>query len=94
MPSWTTEQLSEKIRDLTNEDFHCYMEFGCGIRRFNKFISKEYRKDEQTDCYEKTYALRSGVCDGEDMDLFELQEWFDRNREWINNLKETVEENI
>jgi hypothetical protein len=32
------------------------------------------------------------VCDGEDMDLFELQEWFDRNREWINNLKETVEE--
>lgn len=47
--------------------------------------------DLATGIFYKTFVLSCGSHDGEHIDLFELQEWFDKNREWINSLKEEVQ---
>ncbi len=36
------------------------------------------------------YYLEVTGCDGECIDLLQLQEWFDRNRDWINGLREVI----
>lgn len=74
-----------------NGKVRCYMEGGFSIDKFDRFVSEIYNKDKNLDCYEKTIVLSCGVCDGENIDLFDLQKWFDNNREWIDSLRKECE---
>ena len=82
-------QDNKVVKSIEHKDVRCYIEHGCNVMSYSA-----YTKDETKDgChYEKTYVLSSGCCDGEHMDLFDLQKWFDENREWINGLKTSLEE--
>lgn len=87
MRSWEETGL---IKNFGDEDARCYMEHGFSVTKYNRFVADIYEADKNTDCWEKTYVIDCGMYDGERIDLFDLQEWFDNNREWINSLKETL----
>lgn len=84
MPSWEEHKV---IKYFDNEDARCYMDGGFSVSTYNRFMSKIYNSDKKADCYEKTYVINCGSYDGESIDIFDLQEWFDNNREWIDSLK-------
>lgn len=65
--------------------------YEASIRCHTRYI---FEKDEKGRLISETYQLEKtyGYMDGESIDLFDLQEWFDKNREWINALKEKTKE--
>jgi len=89
MPYWEDED-NKVVKNFFNEDARCYMEGGFSVTKYSRFINSIYQSDRESDCWEKTYVIDCGACDGERIDLFDLQKWFDDNREWIDNLKDTV----
>ena len=91
MPGWG-EKLNKSVKTVT--DVKCYIEGGFDVTRHDKFDHELYKVDKDADFYSKTFVINCGQCDGEYIDLFELQEWFDRNREWINQLKKEKDDQL
>lgn len=69
------------------EGVRFYIERCSNIQCYSRYI---FEKNETR--VEKTYAIVAGYMDGEYIDLFDLQEWFDENREWINSLKDGLKD--
>ncbi len=85
MPMW--EKGPRTVRQVNNE-VACYMERGFSIDRFDGYQLVE---KGHPDPYKKTFVIQCGLHDGESIDLFDLQKWFDENRDWINELKKECE---
>lgn len=78
----------DEVKGINDKEVRCYTEHGMGIKCYSR-----YGRDENgTFRYEKTYVIDAGYMDGEKIDLFDLQEWFDENREWINGLKSNLKQ--
>tara|TARA_R110000765_G_scaffold294204_1_gene389444 strand:+ start:589 stop:834 length:246 start_codon:yes stop_codon:yes gene_type:complete len=60
----------------------CYMDGGFAVEHYSTY---NYHGDQSEEI--ATVVIQCGSYDGEYINLFELQEWFDDNREWINSLK-------
>lgn len=90
IPEWREYDV---VKRIDHEEVRFYIERSGLIRCYSKV---EYGRDENGNCInsrvEKTYILDVGAMDGEHIDLFDLQEWFDKNREWINSLRAKVKE--
>lgn len=87
MSSWGYGKVYTNEKDIHDDEVRCYMEHELFIKKFDRINLEKYDNDKLSDFYEKTYTLNCGRCDGEDIDLFDLQKWFDNNRKWINSLK-------
>lgn len=81
MPRWGREPRVVRWVD----DVKCYQEQGFTVERFDGFDLKKH--NDKQDPYFKTFAINCGLYDGEHIDLFDLQDWFDRNRDWVNGLR-------
>jgi len=79
MPQWD-KRHHETLKTVW--DVKCYMDGMFHILYFDG-----YNHEDSDDPYYKTFVLRCGTYDGEYIDLFQLQDWFDANREWINELR-------
>ena len=75
-------QLPKVVCNLTDKDVRAYTEHGLLIEAFPRYV---FDKDKWRS--EQTYVIDAGCMDGEKIDLFDLQDWFDKNREWINELR-------
>jgi hypothetical protein len=87
MASWEEKQNEELLRVTEVE---CFIEREFFVRRHDKFSCEAYNRNE--DPWSKTIVIDCGYYDGEKIDLFQLQEWFDRNREWIDQLRRETNE--
>lgn len=83
MPEWPIQEVVKQVTEVA-----CYMEHEFKVKKHNRFDCQKYENKE--DPWEKTFVIECGVCDGEYIDLFQLQEWFDKNREWIDGLKKEI----
>ncbi len=90
MPQWNEEQRYKRIRTIKHDEVKAYMEWEFHIMRYDGFDPQKDERNEE-DPYNKTFVLSCGICDGESIDLFDLQDWFDKNREWINELRKEIE---
>jgi hypothetical protein len=86
MPTWGAKG-NEVVKTVT--DVTCHMEREFEIAKCDGFDLKEHEAGR--DPWYKTYVLSCGRHDGEQIDLFELQRWFDENRDWIDALKKRME---
>lgn len=91
------EEISEwreydVVKRIDHEEVCFYIERSGLIRCYSKC---KYDRDEKGNYinsrFEKTYVLDVGGMEGEHIDLFDLQKWFDNNREWIDSLKVKLE---
>lgn len=89
MPRWSDKERCKVVRQVKHDEVKCYIEWEFNIIRREGFDSEKYKRKE--DPYSKTFVINCGMCDGEDIDLFDLQDWFDKNREWINSLREEID---
>ena len=92
MPGWPSEERYEVIKTVFGDEVSCYMDGRFGIKKWNKFHVEKYQKDREGDFESKTVVIDCGSTDGEQIDLFELQDWFDKNRAWINQLREKAKQ--
>jgi len=87
---WKDEE-HEKIKTVRDDEVECHMEGFFDIKKRNKSTYEGDPKNiTQIELF-KTYVIQCGMYDGEQIDLFDLQKWFDDNREWINSLKQECE---
>ena len=84
---------NEKIRTVSSPEVHSFLTGRFDVVRTNKHDLKNEKDPQNLEhLISKTYALNFGsACEGDLVDLFDLQKWFDDNREWINVLKEECE---
>lgn len=76
--------------DITDKDFHCYMDHRACIGIEAKCIyNKDYSKYLKTDLKLK---IDCGSYDGERIDLIELHKYLDDNREKFNKINKILEE--
>ena len=81
MPQWSDQERYEIVRHVKHDEVKCYTDWEFYIQRYDEFDLKKHERKE--DPYSRTY--------GENIDLFDLQEWFDKNRAWIDTLRQEVE---
>lgn len=84
MPQWSDKDRYKTVRDITHEEVKSYIEFGMRIVKHDAYDTT------QSGSFRKTFVINCGMCDGESIDLFDLQDWFDKNREWIDGLREEI----
>ena len=84
MTGWGNTKRRLVVRNVNHDEVKCYVEFGFDVIRYDGW-------NRVTKGCDKTFVIRSGHCDGEAIDLFDLQKWFDENREWIDGLREEIE---
>lgn len=79
------------VKPEHDSNVRCYIDGGFSVERYDGFVSANYEKcklsGKYDDCYVKTFVISCGSYDGEHIDLFDMQKWFDDNRDWINSLK-------
>ena len=83
MAGWDKENRCKIVRKVEHDTVRSYTEFEFNVMKFDGWNYKT------ADC-DKTFVINCGYCDGENIDLFDLQDWFDENRDWINSLREEV----
>lgn len=89
MPNWGPEQYFQSVAGIGDPEVRCYINRGVSISRYDGFNNEKYNAKE--DPWFKTCIINCNGPDGEYIDLFDLQRWFDNNREMINNLKTECE---
>ena len=86
MTSWT-EKERQNITQVPNSEVRCYIDQnGFQVMPMDAYNSDDHKAGVE-DPFDKTFVLNCGTYDGENIDLFDLQSWFDKNREWIDSLK-------
>lgn len=89
MPGWDKDNRYKVRLTVKNDVVRCYIDQGgFVVTTYDKFDRENYKALK--DPYSKTFAIYTGSYDGEYIDLFDLQEWFDKNREWVNSLREEI----
>ncbi len=83
MSRWDEKERYKTVRQVKFDEVRSYMENEFEIKTFDGYNFKNNN-------YDKTFVIRCGHCDGENIDLFDLQDWFDQNREWIDDLREEI----
>lgn len=78
MGGWNNDDFMRRVRDIPYNEVKSYIDHGMTINRYNDY-------DPKTRKASKTFAICCGSYDGEHINLFDLQEWFDANRQWIEN---------
>lgn len=86
MPIWDKD-VPRHVSYVT--DVYCTIGAPVYIERGERFHADRY--DAKADPYTKTFYFSVNGPDGEMMDLFELQKWFDDNRAWIDGLKKELD---
>ena len=89
MTRWDFAKDRQLVRKVRHDEVKCYVEWEFDVARSHRHNSEKYKRGENPT--ERAFVLKCGVCDGEEIDLFELQDWFDENRDWINSLREEIE---
>jgi len=87
MPEWGDKERWQVVRKVERQEVKCYTEWSFDIVKYDAY---DCNKDKDEDPYNKTFVLSCGMYDGESIDLFDLQDWFDKNREWINELRKEI----
>ncbi len=85
MSGWSKDKHYGVMRAISNKEVKSYIDCGMNVIRYDGW------NPQAKECF-KTFAINCGSYDGENIDLFDLQDWFDKNREWINSLREEVKE--
>lgn len=85
MPGWDDKERYEVMRQVKHDEVRSYIEFEFDVIKYDSYDSKKHE-------FFKAFVINCGVCDGEKIDLFDLQEWFDKNRTWIDMLRQEVKE--
>lgn len=85
MSGWSEDKRCEDIRAIPHDEVKSYIDYGMSVIRYDGY-------DPTTKKRFKTFAIRAGSYDGENIDLFDLQEWFDKNRTWIDTLRQEAQE--
>lgn len=85
MSGWDDDKRGQDMRAIPHEEVKSYIDYGMRVQRYDGY-------DPATqECF-KTFVISAGSYDGEYIDLFDLQEWFDKNRTWIDMLRQKVQE--
>ncbi len=85
MSQWDDKERSKVVREITHKEVGSYIEFGMHVTKYDAYDTT------QADSCRKTFVISCGMCDGENIDLFDLQEWFDKNRTWIDTLRQEAQ---
>lgn len=92
MPEWKSEELNKVVKEVKTDEVKSYLAQMFSIMKWNNYDLEKYNKKEE-DCNNKTFVLSFGSSyEGDYIDLFQMQEWFDKNREWIDDLRKQTKE--
>lgn len=84
MAKW---EKSRSVKGVGHAEVRCYMDNGFDVRTHQELDPQLYAAGDPEPWQRVTYVLACSSYDGENINLFDLQAWFDRNRDWINELK-------